>query len=134
MSTDIFATGKLIGSGYSRVVYASARYPNRVVKHTCGDENRREAEIWRNANRYLRKYLARVYAISEDGSLMLMERTRPISRRELRKLLIPACLNWDAHRGNFGRLPDGRVVMHDYAYVQESPTTAGRKRSVPDFA
>lgn len=132
MSFDKFACGRELGSGLSRTAYVSKHWPDRVVKITGGNDNLTEARIWRGANRYLRRYLARVYAVSEDGTRMLMQRTRAVSRRALRRHLVPVCINHDAHSGNFGRLPDGRIVMHDYAEVCDSPTKAGKWRSTPE--
>jgi hypothetical protein len=131
--SDPFALGPRIGSGLHRTVYASERYPGRVVKCTNSGDNRAEAALWRGANRSLRRHLARVFAISADGSLLLMERTSPVGRSALLKHRIPNCINYDAHCGNFGYLTDGRIVMHDYANTPSSPRTAGRTKSKPSF-
>jgi hypothetical protein len=130
---DKFAMGTRIDGGLSRVAYDSKHWPERVVKSGSNGDNRKEFNIWKNANRNLRKYLARVYAISADGSYLLMQRTRPVSRERLIEHMLPDVINHDAHKGNLGELPDGRIVMHDYAGVYQDPLprTTGRHFSKP---
>lgn len=127
---DKFATrGRAIGEGSTRRAFVSKHWPDRVVKVALyeqgQDENQIEFELWREAHWRLRKHLARVYDVSDDGQYLLMQRTRPISVRQHRRLLIPAVLDHDSHAGNFGRLPDKRIVMHDYAWAAGARTTGG---------
>lgn len=135
-SHPIFERGKYIACGCSRSVYRSAHHKDRVVKE-CDPydrDNAREAELWKKANRSLRKYLARVYAVSTCGRYLVMQKTRPVGKRAYRKHLIPAHMDYDAHQLNFGRLPDGRIVMHDYPMDYNHQTTAGKSRTIPRCA
>ena len=126
----IFKRGEFIANGCFRCVYQSAHRKDCVVKKGSTYDNRREAELWKNSNRFLRKYLARVYAISTCGEFLVMQKTKPAGLRALKKHLIPVHLDYDAHRDNFGRLRDGRIVMHDYP-VCSHKATAGRHKTRP---
>ena len=131
-SHPVFQQGSHIASGCFRMVYQSAQHKDRVVKMGMISDNKREAELWKSSNRFLRKYLARVYAISTCGEFLVMQKTTPVGLRALKKHLIPVHLNYDAHRYNFGRLRDGRIVMHDYP-IRSHKTTAGRRKARPEF-
>lgn len=118
-----------LGQGCSREVYVHPFDPSKVIKAPRNDggvaDNEDEYAVWLEAGPQLRKSLAPVVELTDDGYLV-MERVQMIHnmpllscklaqiRSERDALELPPELHWDVHPGNYGVL-DGRVVMHDYA-------------------
>lgn len=116
-----FLIGKKLGEGVSREVYEYGGNPvEYVVKiETEGDrfQNVVEYQFWqsvRDAPDMLR-WIAPCARISPQGNYMIQERTTPITLGELRKRL-PKVPVWcsDLKVSNWGRLPNGKIVCHDY--------------------
>lgn len=118
--------GKLLGSGVSRQVYAYV--PNEkdtVIKLEVSEgwhQNALEWHVWNSVKRgtdtktkELKAWFAQCVQISSLGRWMLMERTYPVSLRELKKEIkkVPDVFT-DLKVGNWGRLRNGRIVCHDY--------------------
>lgn len=110
--------GKRLGNGIDREVYVFELDHTRVVKieNTTSDrfQNVREWLTWQGAKeaKNLARWLAPCYHISDSGSFLIMERTTPVTRRDVPKR-VPKFLG-DLKYTNWGRLADGRVVCHDY--------------------
>lgn len=118
--------GTLLGSGASRQVYEYE--PNKkdtVIKVEVGQgwhQNTKEWHVWQSLDRAsdkrgeeLKRWFAPVIRISDLGVWLLMARTTPVTLNELKKEVkkVPDVIT-DLKVGNFGRLPDGRIVCHDY--------------------
>jgi len=115
----------LLGSGVSRQTYVYT--PNEkttVIKLEVSEgwhQNTKEWHVWNAVKRLEGKYkdlkdwFAPCVRISDLGRWLLMGRTYPVSLHELRKELpkVPDVLT-DLKVGNWGRLPSGRIVCHDY--------------------
>lgn len=118
--------GRLLGSGASRQTYEYAPNPKDTVikvESTAGwHQNTMEWHVWHKVKECsdkkgseLRNWFAPVIRMSDLGVWLLMERTVPVTLRELKKEVkqVPDIIT-DLKVGNFGRLPDGRIVCHDY--------------------
>lgn len=118
-----------IGYGMSRVVFDSVLLPDSVIKIEEGArmfQNAFEWETWRSAmGTPAEAWLARCEWISADGTVLIMEKTRPAAPSEY-PLLVPDYLS-DFKETNFGMVPTritkgkkkgqpgpDRFVCHDY--------------------
>ncbi len=116
-----FMLGDYLGKGMSREVYVYGINSQFVIKveteATSRFQNVIEYNFW-DENRYVKdvmKWIAPCAQISPHGNWMIQERTTPISIDELRRRVkkIPCWLS-DSKDANWGRLPNGRIVCHDY--------------------
>lgn len=111
--------GAQIGNGIDRWVYRHRGNDDWIVKIEP-DTNHRfqnvaEWHLWENVRETsMRGWLAPCVRISHSGNFLIMERTTPVLPRDLPKR-IPAWLT-DVKASNWGRLPNGRVVCHDYGF------------------
>lgn len=118
--------GQLLGAGASRQTYEYAPNPKdtviKVEQNAGWHQNAMEWHVWQSMKNKddkrvaaLRKWFAPVIRMSDLGVWLLMERTVPVTMRELKKEVkqVPDVIT-DLKVGNFGRLPDGRIVCHDY--------------------
>lgn len=122
LSRDLFdlVRGEKLGEGTGRVVYVFAPDPTLVIKFETGGRSFQNILEWDTWNCYalcnaVAKWLAPCVRISENGSILLQKRTRPIRKEEL-----PAKVpTWamDLKQGNWG-LYEGRPVMHDYGLIR----------------
>lgn len=112
-----FTKGEFIGRGHSRVVLTNPLHDDSVVKlevKGCAYTNIAEYAMWTYLqDMEVSKFLAPCLDIGHGGTVLVQKRTQPISREDLPEK-IPAFLT-DLKLSNWGRLPDGRVVCHDYA-------------------
>jgi hypothetical protein len=117
VSADVLRlmVGEPIARGCSREVYALPGRPDAVLKletDAGSYHNILEWELWREVqDGPWAKYFAECIAISPSGTGLIMARTAPVAE-------IPASRpKWlqDVKPDNFGSLPDGRVVCHDYS-------------------
>lgn len=111
-----------LGTGMYRTVYSMRHCDNLVVKVENNEKpefcNVLEYEFWTQVqNTKWAKYFAPVHGIAGHGTLLLMERTTPITREEFDAEVkrLPNFMD-DIHYGNFGRL-NGQIVCHDYAFT-----------------
>ena len=113
--------GKELGSGMNREVYEYGGNPQFVVKIEVNPngyfQNVMEYNFWdavRDAPDML-KWIAPCVRISPHGNYLIQERTMPVTLKELQKKLpkVPTYLS-DFKEPNWGRLPNGRIVCHDY--------------------
>jgi hypothetical protein len=117
------AVGKKLGEGLSRSVYVCDFYTEAVLKIEDLSQkifqNVLEFKTWQEVEyTSLEKFFARCWMISEDGSVLLQERTRPASPQELVKKL-PEFFG-DIKPENWGiikRENKELLVCHDYGYV-----------------
>ncbi len=120
-----FFCGSLVGEGNSRSVYEYALDKSYVVKiqrsETGSDvrsfENVHEFDAYFNLSHHhpkLASFLAPTTRISSCGRLLLMRRTTPIGPKQKMPKAIPAFLT-DTKIQNWGKLPNGKIVCHDYA-------------------
>ena len=109
------AVGDLLGAGQFREVFEWLPDPSMVVKiedRAKSFSNVHEELVWQRVRgTEFAKWFAPVHAISDNGTVLLMERTGPLLPRELPKQ-VPAFFT-DLKLSNWGRL-NGRVVCHDY--------------------
>lgn len=116
--------GPKLGEGYSRAVYCHRHNPDLVVKialpknlYNGVRSNMTEYQLWdsvcwrHDTGVWFKDWLAPVEDISEDGQILIMRRTQPITKTQLPPV-VPVWLS-DMQLGNWGIL-DGRPVMHDY--------------------
>lgn len=107
------------GNGSFRRVYACKNDPTKVVKivrdEAYAKYNKREYRMYRRADPQKRLLMAAVFGMTRDGMKLVMERTEPLSYRDFEMSLEDFEDFEDTHHGNIGKLPDGRVVIHDYA-------------------
>lgn len=112
-----FTKGKLVGRGHSRVVFENPMNEKSVVKleiRGFAGTNYAEFAVWTYLQDFgCGQYLAPCVEIANGGSVMLQLRTTPVTMEEL-PTRIPSFLT-DLKLTNWGKLPDGRVVCHDYA-------------------
>ena len=116
-----FLLGELLGEGISREVYTYGGNPNFVVKievtATGRFQNVMEYNFWQEAKgcNEIMKWIAPCIRISAHGNFLLQERTMPVTLAELQKRhkRIPIWLS-DMKDTNWGRLPNGKIVCHDY--------------------
>lgn len=116
-----FVAGELLGQGQYREVYAVRGDPTRVLKverEARAFHNIKEYHVWQEVCEWEkgRKWLAPVFDISAHGKYLVQARTVPVLARDLPKL-IPAFFTDTKHQ-NWGRLPDGRVVCHDFGSMR----------------
>lgn len=107
--------GDLIASGMSRHVYTCPIVPDCVVKVEARPwfQNVQEDHVWhRVSETKFGQWFAPVRWLSPYGRVLVMERTMPVGMTELPKK-VPAFFT-DLKRQNWGRLPNGRIVCHDY--------------------
>lgn len=103
-----------IGSGMSRQVYTGELFPDCVTKVEAEGrfQNVMEWETWRRVEHTAyAKWFAPCRWISDNGRVLVMEKTRPAIESEFPEK-IPVFLT-DTKRANFGVL-NGRLVCHDY--------------------
>ena len=122
---ELFEPGQPIcdGNGSFRRVYVCKNDETKVVKivrdPAYAKYNRREYAMYMRAKPERRDCMAAVFGISDNGDRLVMERTKLLSYEKYTKAIEDRRMQRqrfkDAHHGNVGELPDGRVVMHDYA-------------------
>jgi len=116
-----FMCGEQLGKGISREVFIYMRNQEYVVKIEVEArdifQNVQEYMFWEDAKgcKDISRWLAPCIRISPHGNFMLQERTSPLTMKELNKKCpkIPIFLS-DTKIGNWGRLPNGKIVCHDY--------------------
>ena len=124
--------GKQIGDGVYREVYESKLDKTKVIKFETGEQsfsNVIEYETWiRVENTKYAKWFAPVIEISSCGSVLVMEKTSPMSDREYPEK-IPAYFT-DTKYENFGWL-NGHIVCHDYGshLLMEKGMTSRMKKA-----
>jgi hypothetical protein len=106
--------GKLLGKGVSRKVYLCRQDTEHVLKVEDVQgwfQNVLEWEIW-NEVKHTKwaKYFAPCISISDNGQILIQQRTRPIEKSL--KLRLPDFFS-DLKLDNIGLL-DGKPVVHDY--------------------
>lgn len=116
--------GKMIGRGMTRTVFDSPLLPGCVIKveDGAGDfQNVIEWETWQRVKgTKFSRWFAECKWISPNGSVLVMERTRPAAPKEFPERM-PVFLT-DFKRTNYGMSPtfkDGKpgkewFVCHDY--------------------
>ena len=124
-------SGKQLGRGVARDVYACELVPDCVVKvedNAGSFQNVMEWETWQRVkDSPVAKWFAPCRWISPSGTVLVMERTEPIPRAKF-PTKVPAFLT-DLKRTNYGLLK-GRVVCHDYGtnlLIELGMTTRMRK-------
>lgn len=130
ISRDLFfyITGGVIGSGITRTVYEYTMNSEFVLKvETSGAsfQNAMEWNTWQELkDTPLGEWLAPIHSISPCGLYLLQHRTRrPLDSKYPTKL--PAFLT-DQKRDNYGVLPSGRFVCHDYGTCLQFINQPGR--------
>lgn len=116
-----FLTGEYLGEGINREVYEYGGNSDFVVKIETANNTRfqniMEYNFWQECRdlKWALRWIAPCIRISPNGSFLLQERTMPVAIEELRKKLpkVPVWLT-DCKASNWGRLPNGRIVCHDY--------------------
>ena len=117
---DLFRllVGRKLGSGEFRNVYQLNSNSTYVLKEEFNVRqgffcNVQEWTMWRDSkDTPYRQFLAPCLDISPNGTFLVMEKTEPIEE-------LPGWLPdlfTDLKVENFGKLPDGRIVCHDYAF------------------
>ena len=119
-----FFCGRHVGSGSSRSVYEFGLEKKYVVKIQRQDdpsvrnfENIHEFDTYFNLLHHhpkLAAFLAPATNISSCGRILMMYQTKPIKDKQKMPKVIPAFLT-DTKIQNWGTLPNGKVVCHDYA-------------------
>jgi hypothetical protein len=113
-----FMIGTKLGEGVDREVYVFRGDTTKVIKiEKPGVEfsNVEEWTVWHEAlHADVQDWFAPCYGISEGGRFLIQARTKPIERLPDK---LPSFMT-DIKRENFGRLPDGRIVAHDYSRHQ----------------
>lgn len=107
--------GDKVGGGMSRQVFACNLLPDCVVKVESQPwfQNVMENEVWyRIRDTKWARWFAPTRWISPYGRLLIMERTMPVSMKEL-PAKVPKFFT-DMKRQNWGKLPNGKIVCHDY--------------------
>ena len=122
--------GEPLGGGIDRKVYVYGANDDWVIK-VEGERNHRfqnvaEWQLWREVMEAptLKRWLAPCIRISHSGNFLVMARTYPVLRRDLPKR-IPVWLT-DIKPENWGRLPSGAVVCHDYGLSLAASRGLGR--------
>ena len=121
VATDFFhvMTGKWLGGGVGRGVFALGTDPSLVVKIETASysfQNAMEWEVWsalENSDSDAGKWFAPCHYISPCGMVLIQARTRPIDKSRFPKKM-PSFFT-DLKYQNFGEY-DGRIVAHDYGY------------------
>lgn len=113
--------GERLGSGISRDVYVLRTNERYVVKleNAVGDyfSNVREWSVWQTCSQipWAVKWLAKPTLISENGRVLIMERTTPFNDEKKAPGLLPVWLT-DFKPENYGwGCISGDFVCHDYA-------------------
>lgn len=118
-----FFCGRFVGAGSSRSVYEFALDKKFVVKIQRQDDDVRqfqnvhEFDMYFNLSKQhpkLAAFLAPATNISSCGRILMMHQTTPIKDKQKMPVVIPAFLA-DTKIQNWGVLPSGKVVCHDYA-------------------
>jgi hypothetical protein len=106
---------EVIYHGMSREVWSSALFPDCVVKvedRAAFFQNVIEWETWQRVkDTWLARWFAPCRWISPNGSILVMERTRPAADRDY-PAKMPVFLN-DFKRRNYGMVGKN-LVCHDY--------------------
>lgn len=130
VARDLFfyITDGVIGSGTARTVYSYTVHPEYVLKVETGSGSFQNAMEWKTWQELkdtdLGKWLAPIHSISPCGLYLLQRRTRrPLDSKYPAKL--PAFLT-DQKRDNYGVLPSGRFVCHDYGTCLQFINQPGR--------
>lgn len=117
--------GHELGEGIARTVYSCKMRSDLVIKiETRGQsfQNVMEWELWGEIEHH--KMLARWFApcefMSPCGTVLAMRRTEPVPMARLPKSM-PEMLT-DLKPSNYGLL-DGRVVCHDYGFINKELNT-----------
>ncbi len=109
---DLFF-GRWLGSGQYRDVYVYSPDETKVVKierNARSFSNVSEWQIWQEVkDTKWARYFAACSSISHSGSVLVMERTRPLERAPTQLPNFMADLKTE----NFGRV-GSRIVCHDY--------------------
>lgn len=116
-----FILGDRLGDGISREVYVYRGNTNFVIKVEVNAtdlfQNIMEYRFFQDAQgcKELTKWLAPCVRISPHGNWMIQERTMPVGLPELKRKYkrVPIFLH-DLKDTNWGKLPNGRIVCHDY--------------------
>jgi len=116
-----FMCGEKIGRGMSREVFVYDGNDEYVVKvevyATSYFQNVMEYNFWDAVRRDpdKLKWIAPCNRISPHGNFLVQERTYPVTLAELKKK-VPKVPVWaaDLKESNWGKLPNGRIVCHDY--------------------
>lgn len=70
--------GKSVGKGSSRMVYKKGKFIIKRAMNQLGiEQNEKQEEVWRMGFQDSRKLLAPVYAISDDGRVLIMGYAKP---------------------------------------------------------
>lgn len=108
--------GRKLGHGVGRTVYECRLDRRMVVKleeRGGSYQNIIEWEAWKILkDEDAGRWLAPCVSMSANGSVLIQHRTYPVSRGAYPKRM-PVFLG-DYKYGNYGALPDGRFVAHDY--------------------
>lgn len=121
ISREFFDTfcGDAIAAGVGRIVYQHALDKTLVIKFEYAArsfQNSIEWDLWKqhwHAKTSTCKFLAPCVSISHSGNVLIQKKTKPIPFDFKLPTYIPAILNSDAKRDNWG-LYQGRAVCHDY--------------------
>lgn len=112
-----------LGQGCSRTVYGSDEVPFVVKEAAQGRKicNKVEADQYKMARALgYQDYVARVWAISDSGKYLMMERVRPFSWGDYKTPEVQKAADelgtWDTHLGNMGVRSDGTVVLIDLGH------------------
>lgn len=116
-----FICGEQLGNGINREVFIYRGNDKFVIKVETQASDRFqnviEYNFYQQADgcKEIQRWLAPSIRISPHGNWMIQERTMPVTLEELKKKLprIPIYLT-DCKNTNWGRLPNGKIVCHDY--------------------
>lgn len=129
--------GKLIGRGVDRQVYECPLCPDLVVKIDIGGRfaNVEEFRIWQGAKgNYAAKFLAPCALISSDGNILFQHKTYALDAITF-AAAAPKTIPWfltDTKIDNWGRLPNGQIVCHDYSsnlFQRDLPMFEGKLKT-----
>lgn len=118
-----------IGRSANRVVYA-CEDPTVAIKIALTDRgqsaNLFELEFWNRADAELRRWLAPALEAHQDGAWLKMTKGRQAEPGDVPSSGVPPILrDWRKAR-NWVWLPDGRLVLCDYAHPRmELPPISG---------
>lgn len=140
-----FMCGKELGRGISRTVFEYAFDPKFVLKiehNQHRNQNASEYIFWdhicdlpKAQKQIVQPWFARVAWCSSTNSILMQERTQPVTLDELRANVpkVPMFLS-DLKVGNWGRIGK-RYVCHDYgtALIAEHGLYAGAKLRRADW-
>jgi hypothetical protein len=108
--------GSKINNGTSRTVYEFPMDENLVVKVEQKGmfANVKEYDFWSQIKHTkLEKFYAECVWLSDDGKVLIQERTTPITE-DLMPKKVPEFMT-DCSCDNFGKTVDGRIVCIDYS-------------------